>query len=124
MLAREWAVLPYARAARLRVLATSGTRRSRFQPRTPTFVEAGYPALERGDWLGVFMPPGISDDRTWTLAEVIGDALRRSELRDVLLRLAFDPAGSTPDALGETLRQDHEFWGPVVRASGYATGHS
>jgi tripartite-type tricarboxylate transporter receptor subunit TctC len=122
VLAREWAVLPYARAGRVRVLATSGTRRSRFQSQTPTFVETGYPMLERSDWLGAFMPSGVPDDRAWALAGIIDDSLRESEVRDVMLRLSFDPAGGSPEVLADTLRRDHDFWGPVVRASGYVTG--
>ncbi|MGE0797679.1 MAG: tripartite tricarboxylate transporter substrate-binding protein [Lautropia sp.] len=117
-IASESNALPFIRAGLLRVLATSGPKRSRFLPSAPTFAESGHDKLAQREWIGVFMPAGSSDARVWANADAIGIALRETDLRDVLLRLSYDPDLSTPEALRETLRGDYEFWGPVVQSSG------
>ena len=54
------AQLPSAREGKLRVLATTLTRRSPLMPDVPTVVEAGTPMAEfGGGWLAIYGPPGM-----------------------------------------------------------------
>ena len=46
------------KSGRLRVLATTGTRRSAFHPQVPTFTEAGYPGVVGQEWFALFAPAG------------------------------------------------------------------
>ncbi|ODV42065.1 hypothetical protein AWV79_30715 [Cupriavidus sp. UYMMa02A] len=50
--------LPYAKAGKLRILATGGTQRSALAPNVPTIAESGYPGFEAGAWAGVVVPRG------------------------------------------------------------------
>ena len=49
--------LPHVKTGKLRVLATSGPRRSRFLPDVPTYGELGFKALEQTEWLWL-LPAG------------------------------------------------------------------
>src|SRR3977135_3763951 len=49
-------VLPHVQAGRLRALATTAPKRSAVLPDVPTAREAGYPAMEGGEWCGLFGP--------------------------------------------------------------------
>ena len=44
------------KAGKIRLLATSGTERTRFAPDTATFVEQGFPSVASDEWFGFFMP--------------------------------------------------------------------
>ncbi|MDB5413855.1 MAG: Tripartite tricarboxylate transporter family receptor, partial [Rubritepida sp.] len=46
-------VTPLWRDGRLRVLATTGPRRSALMPEVPTLIEAGFPGLTGGSWAGI-----------------------------------------------------------------------
>jgi tripartite-type tricarboxylate transporter receptor subunit TctC len=49
--------LAHSRGGGLRVLATSGSKRSQLLPDTPTFAEQGFSGFEVQEWLGFFLPP-------------------------------------------------------------------
>jgi len=52
------AVLPHAKAGRLRPLAVGTTKRSPSLPEVPTVAESGYPGYEASLWLGFLAPKG------------------------------------------------------------------
>ncbi|MCS6891872.1 MAG: tripartite tricarboxylate transporter substrate binding protein [Rhodovarius sp.] len=52
-------VYPLWRDGRLRVLATTGPRRSVLMPDVPTLIEAGYPGLTGGSWAALVGPAAM-----------------------------------------------------------------
>jgi len=52
-------VFPLWRDGRLRVLATTGPRRSVLMPEVPTLIESGYPGLTGGSWAALVAPSGM-----------------------------------------------------------------
>lgn len=52
-------VFPLWRDGRLRVLATTGPRRSVLMPEVPTLIEAGFPGLTGGSWAALVAPAGM-----------------------------------------------------------------
>ena len=48
--------LQYMKTGRVRVLATSGKKRSPFLPDVPTFTELGYPDVTSEEWFGFYAP--------------------------------------------------------------------
>ena len=117
--ATEAGARPMVQAGKLRVLATSGVDRSTFFPRTPTFAQLGLPALTQREWFGAFMPARTPS----TMVAAVADAWRATA-QDADVREAFDRVGirveaSTPAELQAALRSEHDFWGPIVKASGF-----
>jgi len=51
-------VVPHIKSGRLRVLGTSGTRRSAVLPDVPTISESGVPGYEAHNWWGILAPAG------------------------------------------------------------------
>lgn len=112
-------ILPFVRAGKIRVLATTGNQRSRFLPDTQTFVEAGYKDIVVEAWLG-FLAPGKTPAATITkLADAIADALKAPDIASSFEKFAVEMSPSTPIMHGMTLRSDIDRWGPIVRASGF-----
>ncbi len=111
--------IEFHRAGRLRIIATSGTKRVPQLPDIPTFIEQGYPTVQASGWAGVFAPAGtpkaVIDE--WSAALVT--ATHSSEMQKMLLDFGVQPTGTTPEAFAEILANDIARWAPIVKASGF-----
>jgi tripartite-type tricarboxylate transporter receptor subunit TctC len=118
-LATESSALALEQAGKLRVLATTGSDRSAFLPQAPTFRELGYPNLARREWFAAFMPAKTSPAVIASAAGGIRAALQEPDVRDVWQKIALSAESSTPAQLQGALRAEYDFWGPILRASGF-----
>jgi tripartite-type tricarboxylate transporter receptor subunit TctC len=117
-LGTESAARALAQSGKLRMLATAGNRRSAFFLDVPTFVESGI-NLVQTEWFGAFMPVGTPVSHLQVLSNAIRALAKDSDVRDTWERNSLGVDASGPAALGEAMRSEHDFWGPVVRASGF-----
>jgi len=81
--------------------------------------EAGYPALEIVDWLGIFVPAKTPAGIVTRLNLAVREALKTREVKAGLEKLSFDPAGSSPAQLARLISAGQEKWGPIVMESGF-----
>ena len=112
-------VLPQLKSGRVRVLATTGTQRSRFLPEVPTLFEAGLRDMVVESWLGVFMPGKTPPETVAKASTWINAALQTPELREGYAGIAMETVQSTPASFTTTIKADIERWGPIVKASGF-----
>lgn len=110
--------VPLGKAGTIRILAVTGSKRSKFLPDVPTMKEQGYDVVVES-WLGVFLPPKTPDEITRALSTAIGEATRSPTMIDNLAKFASEPLYQTPAEFNETIRADLKRWGPVVKASGF-----
>lgn len=115
----ESALVPFVNDGKLRVLATSGTERSRSFPNAPTFVELGYKDLVVRDWWAMFLPAKTPADMVRRLADEVHVALKRPDLQEMLVSNGLRPASSTPAELGALMKREYEHWAEVIRATGF-----
>jgi tripartite-type tricarboxylate transporter receptor subunit TctC len=113
--------LPYVRDGRLRVLATLLPERSPFAPEVPTLAEAGYPEAGVPTWQALFMPAKTPQEVVDRISGEVNEVLRDRVVRAQLDRLSFQIEGSTPRALGATIRADARLWEQFVREYGLAS---
>lgn len=118
-LATESSALALEQAGKLRALATSGTERSIFLPNAPTFREAGYVRLSQREWFGAFMPAKTPSAAIESTAETLRTTLREADVIATWHRLALLAEGSNAPDLAQALRTEHDFWAPIIRASGF-----
>ena len=104
------------RAGTIRILASSGSKRSTAVPDVPTFTELGVKGVEADGWFGFFAPVGHAASRSCRSLN------RRLNLRAARARrgrtspsCAVDPAPTTPEQFGRILASDYAKWGPVVK---------
>lgn len=105
-------------AGRIRVLATSGNKRSTVLSEVPTFAEAGY-AIRGHGWYGLYAPAKTPPEAVARLSAAVVAALRKPEVQSRLVALGLQPTGSSPSELAEIQKSDSAFWGPIVKASGF-----
>jgi tripartite-type tricarboxylate transporter receptor subunit TctC len=112
-------VLPYVKSGKLRVLATTGTQRSRFLPDTPTMAESGFPQIVVEPWLGFFAPAKTPADTVSRLAAAIGEAMKAPDTVQSFEKFGNEAVVGTPVATGAALKAELARWQPIVKASGF-----
>jgi len=113
-------MLELHRAGKLRIIATSGARRSPLLPTVATFGEQGFPSIEGSGWIAVYAPARTPAPTIDHLSMAIGSALKSPELRERLLNLGYEPTGTTPGELAAIMSADSARWAPIVKASGFS----
>lgn len=103
----------------LRVLATSGAKRSALLPDTATFIEQGFPGFEAREWLGFFLPLKATTEVTHKLADAIHLAVKAPVLQQRLNKLGFEATTSTPEQLTKLIETDTAQWRPIVKETGF-----
>lgn len=108
--------LQYAKAGKLRAIATTGAKRSGVAPELPTIAEAGgFPGYEASLWYGIMLPAGTSRDIVQALNAEIVKLMQTRELREQFNAQAVELIGSSPDEFVAHLKREMDKWGKVIR---------
>jgi tripartite-type tricarboxylate transporter receptor subunit TctC len=106
-------------AGKCRLLAATGTSRSRFAPDTPTLVEQGLRDMAFNEWFGFYLPGKASADVVQRANAALRAALADSETVEALAVMGLEAKSSTPAELAAMLEADTRRWGPIVKAIGF-----
>src|SRR5262245_27678978 len=107
--------LAEAKAGRVRVLATTGARRSVAAPDLPTVEEAGLPGFEATVWFGVLAPAGTPGSIVTRLSQEIERVLRQPAMQARFESMDITP--STPEGFAEHIRREIPKWRKVFLAA-------
>src|SRR4030095_15287311 len=107
------------RAGKVKVLASSGAKRSTALPDVPTFNELGVSGVEAMGWFGFFAPAKTPRPIIDQWNAPINKALTSPDVAQKLSGLGMDPATGTPEQFAKVVADDYAKWGPIVRASGF-----
>lgn len=110
--------LPLAKQGALRILAVTGSQRSKFAPEIPTMKESGFDVVI-DSWIGVFGPPRMPAEQVNALSRAIETATKAPEYAEALSKFGNEPAFETPDVFAARYKADIAKWGPIVKASGF-----
>jgi len=112
--------LPHLASGRLRVLAVTGTARSKFVPDVPTYAEQGFAELTMREWYGFFLPPRATAAVAQRANAAIRSAVATKDLIDFGVSLGQEAIASpNVDDFAATLKADAELWGSYVRRIGF-----
>jgi len=110
--------MPLAKQGALRILAVTGSQRSKFAPEIPTMKEQGFDVVI-DSWIGVFTPARMPADQVSALSRAIETATKAPEYAEALAKFGNEPAFETPDVFAARYKADIVKWGPIVKASGF-----
>jgi tripartite-type tricarboxylate transporter receptor subunit TctC len=113
------ALLPHAKAGKIRVLAQTGEDRSASLPDVPSFKELGYPSLAFSGWYGIFAPAGTPGDVVSRYNELIVKAIRTPEVRERMHAFELEPREMSAAQFQAFVQADTERWAPIIKASGF-----
>lgn len=111
--------LPHMETGKIRLLAVTGNKRSRFVPDVPTFRELNIALSDMTEWFGVFAPAATPEHFVQRANAAIKVALANPELVDAYGRMGMEAVWSSPAELGNTLRAGVERWRSVVAQIGF-----
>lgn len=102
--------LQHHRGGRVRILVSSGSKRSKIAPDIPTVVELGYPALELQNWYGFFGPVGLSPEIAAAWERELRAALDSRDTTELLTQLGLEVETSTGKECAARLAADLVRW--------------
>jgi len=110
--------VPYVKTARLRALGVASLKRSSAMPDVPTINEAGVKGFDSTAWWGLLAPAKTPRSVVDRLYAVTTSTMKLPDIRSRLDQLGAEPAGHTPEAFDQLIRDDIVKWGKVVKALG------
>jgi tripartite-type tricarboxylate transporter receptor subunit TctC len=103
---------------RIKLLAYTGTQRSRFLPELPTVAEAGVPGYKFESWLGLLAPATMPRAEVDRLNAAMNKVLADPAVQERLARLGVETGTQSVDEFQKLLRADWDAAGALVKASG------
>jgi len=111
-------VQAHVAAGTLKVLATTGAKRSKFFPDVPTVAESGLPGYASVGWFGLLAPAHTPKDIVDKLNKEINAGLADAMLKVRLVDLGGVPMSVTPAEFGKFIADETEKWSKVVKFAG------
>lgn len=105
---------PVVQGGKVKVLASTGEKRSPLTPNAPTMMEAGFPELTLSGCNALYAPAGTPADIINRLNAATGRALENAEMRAKLGALGVDLAFGSPRELGDFTRAEIERYRKLV----------
>ncbi|MEJ7928587.1 tripartite tricarboxylate transporter substrate binding protein [Ramlibacter sp. AN1015] len=111
-------VQQFAKDGRLKLIASSGTKRFPSTPDVPTVAELGFKDFEATSWIGFLTtaetPKPIVERYNRELVKILQMPDIQARLRD----MEFEVVASTPEQFGNWIRSEIPRWGRVIKATG------
>jgi tripartite-type tricarboxylate transporter receptor subunit TctC len=111
-------VVPFKQDARIKLLAYTGTQRSRFLPDLPTAAEAGVPGYKFDSWIGLLAPAATPKAEVERINAAMQKVLADPAVQQRFNNLGVEMGPMSSDEFGKLLRADWDTAGAIVRASG------
>ena len=112
------AVLSHIRAGDLRALCVNADHRLALLPDVPTAAEAGLPGYKTYNWYALFAPLGTPEPIVKRLNDALVKAMATPEARKQFEDIGVEPVVSSPGELSSELKQQADFWGPLIARAG------
>lgn len=100
---------------RVRALAVTAERRAKAYPDVPTVVEAGFPELRMGSWMGLFAPAGTAASIVKKLEGEVIAITRSAEFQEQMSKLQVNADGMHSAEFGKMIDSDLARWRQVAR---------
>ena len=107
------------KSGKVRILATSGDKRSAVLPDVPTFKESGFPNIVASGWFAMYAPAKTPTASIEAINRALNKALTHPEVLDRFGKLALEAGGGSAADLTKLEQASTARWAPVVKATGF-----
>ncbi len=112
------AMLPHAKAGKVRLLGVTTPKRVAVMPDLPTIAEAGLPGYESYTWFAIFGPKNLPPAIAQKMNASLKTALEDPEVKARLVELGNTPRYETLEQFKVTVKEGRAKWAEVVKAAG------
>ena len=110
--------LPHAKEGKLRILATTTRKRSRFTPEVPTMRELGYDVVFE-DWSGLLAPANTPRELIARVSQAVAQIIRSPQGESAMDKFGVESDLNTPEQFAVLYRATWEHYQMVVRYTGF-----
>ena len=110
--------LAQIRAGKLRPLAVTGLKRSRFLPDLPTMNESGLPGFDVTSWQCMLAPAGTPKAIINTLRDNLLKAIATPDVQKSMEHEGLTPLTSTPVELSQRITAETAAWAEAIKRMG------
>ena len=109
----------YIKSGKLRAIAVSSAKRSSLIPEVPAIAETpGFQGFDLSAWVALFAPAGTSHEVIHAVNAATNKALAKPAIKERIVQFFAEPAPSSPDELGEFVKQQLGNWGSRIKQAG------
>jgi len=103
---------------KVRVLVSTGPKRTQYLPDVPTAQESGLKNFEVVSWNGISVPSAAPQAVVDTLVKSINDVLPLPDVQEKSQKLGMDMHGSKPGDMDRRMKDDIAKWAAVIEKAG------
>ena len=115
-------VTPHIAAGTLRMIGTTGAKRSSLFPDYPTIAESGLPNYDSLGWFGLFAPGTTTPALAERISEDVRKVLVSDDLKKRLAEQGAEPAPTTPAEFKSFVDADINKWLELAQKAGITLG--
>ena len=104
-------------SGKARIIAVTGGKRDTQVPEVPTLKESGI-NMEATAWFAMYGPAGLSGEALARLEKAMVKIVRDPAMKDKLVKLGYEPIGSTSAELAAAQKADLARWEKPIKATG------
>jgi len=108
------AIIPLAKAGKVRALMVTGARPLENLPNVPP-LDSVYPGLSSDSWHGIFAPAATPKAIVDQIAFDVRAAVMSPDLSSRFRDMGLEATGDGPERFGAIVRRDYERWGQLIR---------
>jgi tripartite-type tricarboxylate transporter receptor subunit TctC len=110
--------MPLVQSGKLRSLAVTTRRRTRFEPDVPTLIESGFPDLDAPTWFAVVARATTPAPILERLRQEFNETIASESYAKSVNAHAIEVAAIPPDASDRFLTGERNLWSEAVKAAG------
>ncbi len=108
-------VQAFVESGKLKAIATTGAKRSKFSPNVPTVAESGLPGYESTGWFGLLAPAHTPPEVVAKLNKAVVAIMARPDVIEHMAKLGAEPEPQTPDEFARYINADVAKWSALVK---------
>ncbi len=105
--------LPFVESGRLKLIATTGLKRTAVTPNVPTVAET-LPGFDASNWFVLSAPANTPKAVIDKLNQAVAQAMKRPAIKQMLDRNGIETIANSPQAAAEFVQAEARKWGKVV----------